>query len=217
MNFGRIFKKTACRFSSIKKACELPSLDNISEMKKANNIILSPKQLKLISKTILSKKKCKLLVFGLGNDSEYWNKLNKEGLTVFLEDNEKWMDKITSNIKDIKAYKVDYKTKRKNWKELLNSPDLFEMNLPEDVSNNKWDVILVDAPEGWSDSKPGRMKSIFLSSKLINYKGDVFVHDCNRQVENIYSNKFLKERNLNKEIKSIFGNLRHYQMQSSPF
>ena len=216
MKICDLLNKTASKFSTIKLASDLPNLENITEMKKANNIILSPKQLQFISKTILKKKKCKLLVFGLGNDSDYWNRLNRNGLTIFLEDNEKWMEKITSRINNIKAFKVDYKTKRKNWKELLDSPDLLDLELPDEVANNKWDVILVDAPAGWSGNKPGRMKSIFLSSKLINKAGDVFVHDCNRQVEDIYSNKFLKKRNLNKEIKSLFGNLRHYQMKSLP-
>ncbi|NIQ13639.1 MAG: hypothetical protein GTO02_04285 [Candidatus Dadabacteria bacterium] len=200
------------RWMSIELAANSPTEQNISLMKKTNKIILSTRQLKFISKTIINKEKCKLLVFGVGNDSGYWHKLNRHGVTVFLEDNEKWIEKVKKRHKSIKVYKVDYKTKRKDWKELLDSPDLEKIKLPDKVVNKKWDVILVDAPEGWSDNKPGRMKSIFLSSKLVKISGDVFVHDCNRQVEDIYSNKFLKKRNLKIEIKSFFGNLRHYQI-----
>lgn len=52
--------------------------------------------------------------------------------------------------------------------------------------------------EGWSDAKPGRMKSIYTAAKLAHSSKDcsVFVHDCDRQVEAIYSDTFLHQKNL---------------------
>ena len=72
------------------------------------------------------------------------------------------------------------------------------MKLPKEIAQNKWDIIFVDAPEGWSDEKPGRMKSIYTAAKLASLSKDciVFVHDCDRKVEDVYSNRFLKEENL---------------------
>lgn len=209
-----ILIKPVSAWLSVELATHWPSLYNISEMKKLNKIILSSDQLYTISKTIIVKRPCRLLVFGLGNDSVFWHKLNRRGQTVFLEDNEEWIKKVTGKLKTVSAYHVDYKTRRKDWKELIDSPELLDIELPEEVNNQKWDVILVDAPQGWSNSKPGRMKSIFLSSKLVDETGDVFVHDCNREVEDVYSHRFLKKRNMKREIKSLFGNLRHYRMNS---
>jgi rhamnogalacturonan II specific xylosyltransferase len=37
---------------------------------------------------------CNLLIFGLGFDSVFWNDVNKLGSTVFLEDNQHWIDTV---------------------------------------------------------------------------------------------------------------------------
>lgn len=183
-------------------------------MKKFNKIILSTEQIKLITETIANKKNCRLLVFGLGNDSAFWYKLNKSGESIFLEDKEKWMNKITKKIKNTRAFKIDYKSQRKDWKKLIDLSHELNIDLPNEITDKEWNVIIVDAPKGSSDSSPGRMKSIFLASKLISDHGDVFVHDCDREVEDIYSTKFLKKNNLVKEIKSPKGDLRHYKISS---
>lgn len=189
-----------------------PSHFNLSVMRKLNEIQLSSEQLKVISTTIKRKAPCKLLVFGLGNDSVFWSNLNRGGVTIFLEDNKDWLQKITKRSKGITAFLVNYNTQRKDWKMLLGYPSLLNMTLPNDVEKEEWDVILVDAPTGWNDQTPGRMKSIFLSSRLVKNSGDIFVHDCNREVEDIYCNNFLRKENLRMEIKALIGFLRHYHI-----
>lgn len=189
-----------------------PSHFNISLMKRLNEIQLSTMQLKVICATIKRKTPCRLLVFGLGNDSSFWASLNRNGTTVFLEDNEEWFEKITEKLKNIKAFLVSYNTQRKDWMTMLENESLLEMTLPDDVGNEAWDIILVDAPAGWNDENPGRMKSIFLSSRLIRNSGDIFVHDCDREVEEIYCDKFLQKENLKTEIKATIGFLRHYRI-----
>jgi len=169
-------------------------------------------QLKVISTTVKEKAPCKLLIFGLGNDSVFWSKLNRGGITIFFEDNKNWFQKITKRSKNLTAFLVNYNTKRSDWKMLLESPSLLDMTLPDTVEKEEWDVILVDAPEGLSDQNSGRMKSIFLSSRLVRNLGDIFVHDCDREVEDIYCNNFLKKENLKIEIKGPTGLLRHYHL-----
>ena len=144
-----------------------PSHFNISVMRKLNGIQLSSEQLKVIFTTIKRKAPCKLLVFGLGNDSVFWSKLNRGGVTIFLEDNKDWLQNVTKRSKGMTAFLVNYNTRRKDWKVLLESPSLFNMALPNDVEKEEWDVVLVDGPAGWNDKTPGRMKSIFLSLRLI--------------------------------------------------
>ncbi|ESP62469.1 hypothetical protein SMITH_629 [Smithella sp. ME-1] len=185
-------------------------------MRKLNGIQLSTMQLKVICATIKRKTPCRLLVFGLGNDSSFWASLNRNGTTVFLEDNKDWFKKITEKLENIKTFLVSYDTQRKDWKAMLENKSLLEMTLPDDVENDAWDIILIDAPVGWNDESPGRMKSIFLSSKLIRNSGDIFVHDCDREVEEVYCDKFLQKENLKAEIKAPIGLLRHYHIMNRP-
>lgn len=189
-----------------------PSYFNISVMRKLNEIQLSTEQLKVISTTVKRKAPCKLLIFGLGNDSMFWFNLNRGGVTIFLEDNKSWFQKVTKRSKNLIAFFVNYNTQRSDWKMLLESPSLLDMTLPNNVEKEKWDVIFIDAPEGWNDKTPGRMKSIFLSSRLVKDSGDIFVHDCDREIEDIYCNKFLKKENLKIEIKTLSRFLRHYHI-----
>lgn len=201
---------------SIELARLWPSQFTISMMRLLNAILLSSQQLNVISTTVKRKAPCKLLVFGLGNDSVFWSKLNRGGVTIFLEDNKDWLQKVTKRSKGITAFLVSYNTQRTDWKLLLESPSLLNMTLPNDVEKEEWDVVLVDAPEGTNDQTPGRMKSIFLSARLIKNSGDIFVHDCNREIEDIYCNNFLKKENLKMEIKAAIGFLRHYHITNRP-
>jgi glucuronoxylan 4-O-methyltransferase len=211
----KTFKKITKYFfarPSIELARIWPLHLNISVMRRLNEIQLSAEQLKVIVITVKAKAPCKLLIFGLGNDSVFWLKLNRGGVTIFLENNNDWFQKITKRSKDLIVFLVNYNTQRNDWKLLLESPSLLDMTLPNNVAKEEWDVIFVDAPEGWNDQTSGRMKSIYLSSKLVKNSGDIFVHDCNREVEDIYCNKFLKKENLKKEIKAPSGFLRHYHI-----
>jgi uncharacterized protein (TIGR01627 family) len=189
-----------------------PSHHNISVMRRLNNILLSAEQLKYISMIVKRKAPCKLLIFGLGNDSVFWFKLNRGGITIFLENNEKWLQRITKRSKGIAAFLVDYNTQRADWEMLLKSPSLLDMTLPNEVREKDWDVIIVDAPAGYNDQTPGRMKSIYMSSSLAKNSGDIFVHDCNRVVEDVYCSKYLKKENLKAEIKAPTGLLRYYHI-----
>ena len=52
------------------------------------------------------------------------------------------------------------------------------------------------------------MQIIFTAATLVAPGGDVFVHDCNREVERRYSEHFLLRQNLLRQV----GKLRHYRM-----
>jgi hypothetical protein len=196
---------------TVKLAACWPSSFNIFIMKTFNQIVLSTKQLKAICATLKKRTPCRLLVFGLGNDSLFWLTLNRDGLTVFIEDDKNWFEKITKKSKGIKAFLVHYGTQRKDWKKLLENTSLLKTILPDDIEKEEWDIILVDGPKGWGDETPGRMKSIFLASRLIGKSGEIFVHDCDREVEDAYCNKFLGENNLKMEYRDPIGFLRHYR------
>ena len=175
-------------------------------IRKLRGIQMNTEELHSIISVIEKIKPCNLLVFGVGNDSSLWIRKNSEGRTAFIEDSLPWFNKIKSRNKGMEAYVVDYGTIRTQWKELLNKPKKLWPDMPKYITKTKWDVVIVDAPAGWQDDKPGRMKSIYVASRLIKKHGHVFVHDCGRVIEKTYSNKFLKKRNLYEEI----CGLRHY-------
>ncbi len=193
-----------------------PSDFHIDKLREAHDIQLGTEQLKVIMSAVRKTDSCRLLVFGLGNDSLFWSRINRGGITIFLEDNQEWMDKIIGKSRRIEAFLVKYNTRMEEWRKLLESPSLLEMSLPDEVENQKWDVILVDGPQGWKDYHPGRMKSIYLSAKLIKDSGDIFVHDCEREIEDAYCRRFLEERNMRREIAGGYGVLKHYKMIRPP-
>src|SRR5262249_23865204 len=50
------------------------------------------------------------LIFGMGNDSPFWFKLNQRGRTVFVEDQQDWFRKICDENPFLEAYFVKYGT-----------------------------------------------------------------------------------------------------------
>ena len=136
---------------------------------------------------------CRLLVFGLGNDSPFWSQANPNGRNAFLEDYQPWFDKITRKFPALEAYPVSYPCNITEWEDVIDKPDRLAMDLPGEITGNKWDVILVDGPRGhkYSQEHPGRMSSIYMASQLVARDGYVFVHDAERTVEDAYSTKYL--------------------------
>jgi hypothetical protein len=129
-----------------------------------------------------------------------WERVNREGETAFLEDDAAWADRIRPELASARIYAVEYGTELSEWQSLLESPDRLELTLPDAVSSRRWDVILVDGPPGYPDYEkygarvsPGRMKSIYMASKLVAPGGIVFVHDCDRVIERIYAARYLGE------------------------
>jgi hypothetical protein len=152
------------------------------------------------------------LVFGLGNDSPFWSNLNRQGRTVFIEDQQEWFNKVTRELPSLEAYLVDYGTKREQGMQLIDHPEKLAMDLPAGIRNTKWDVILVDGPAGYEDGTPGRMKSIYEASRLVKERGSVFVHDHERAVESAYGARYLLQGNLVAETQGL-ALLRHYRYQ----
>ncbi|MEB3883626.1 TIGR01627 domain-containing protein [Lyngbya sp. CCY1209] len=154
------------------------------------------------------------LIFGVGKDSPFWIEVNENGKTVFLEDNQDWLNQVRASCSEIDAHSVRYNTTRRRWLDLLaqhaQGIDCLLMELPDRIWETRWDFIFVDAPAGYAEDVPGRMQSIYTASLLALNSGhtDVFVHDCDRLVETIYSGYFLHDENLVTQV----GKLKHYQI-----
>jgi Polysaccharide biosynthesis len=168
----------------VEVSVDLPTLDYAQ-------IQLQPVELNPIIHEIRSTPSCKLLIFGCGHDSRLWEEINPDGTTAFIEDNQDWITLTRSQLKSSAVIKVDYDTRVIDWPLLIDAGENLMLKLPETITAHQWDVILVDAPAGYDDVKPGRMKSIYTALRLVCAGGIIFVHDCERPLESAYCARYL--------------------------
>jgi uncharacterized protein (TIGR01627 family) len=188
-------------------AASRPSYFSIAVMREANWILLSAAEIHAIAQTVRAIPGCRLLVFGAGHDSRFWVECNQGNTTVFLEHNTAWAEQIANEIGRELIFDVSYRHRRSDWLRLLDAPDQLACVLPPEVSAAEWDIVLVDGPPGYLPEQPGRMQSIFTAAKMVRPGGYVIVHDCDREVERIYCDRFLGPGNLQRQV----GILRIYK------
>jgi hypothetical protein len=182
-------------------------------------IILEPQEILLIAKGIEEFSYCNLLVFGMGNDTPLWMEINSKGRTAFLEDSNDWRQKVIGSCPNAESYLVTYNTKISEWESLVDEYQRLAIDLPVQITDTKWDVILVDGPSGdYPNYKklhgfepPGRMSSIYMSARLIKQGGYIFVHDCNRIIERVYADRYLYDINLIEQTRTK-SQLRKYRI-----
>jgi len=183
---------------------------------------MSDTDIRAISAVLRARAPCNLLVFGLGAESPLWLALNHGGRTVFLEENEFYVKYLEPRHPGMEAYDVSYTTKVRDFRDLLAAARasrrkecrpiqnlLFSEcrlainDLPNDLYDVPWDMVLIDGPSGWNPNSPGRMPSIFTTAVLARSgataaKGrptDVLVHDFQFEVEQVLSREFLCDEN----------------------
>ncbi|KAF4390477.1 hypothetical protein CsatB_022551 [Cannabis sativa] len=173
------------------------------------------------------------LVFGLGHDSLMWASLNPRGNTLFLEEDPKWVQTVLQKAPQLRAHYVKYRTQLREADDLLatykSEPRCWPAkaaplkgnercrlaleNLPAEVYEREWDLIMVDAPRGYFPEAPGRMAAIFSAAVMArNRKGSgvthVFLHDVDRKVEKTFAEEFLCRKYLVKAV----GRLWHFEI-----
>ncbi|GMI70651.1 glucuronoxylan methyltransferase1 [Hibiscus trionum] len=188
------------------------------------------KEISVTAKILEKKSPCNFLVFGLGHDSLMWSSLNYGGRTVFLEEDEAWIEQIRRRFPMLESYHVTYDSKVNQAENLMDvgrGPEcrtiadpkhsmcqLALKGLPSEVYDIKWELIMVDAPTGYYEDAPGRMSAIYTAGMMARNKEkgetDVFVHDVNRVVEDKFSIAFLCEGYMKKQQ----GRLRHFRIPS---
>lgn len=144
-----------------------------------------------------------------------WASLNPNGLTLFLEETPDWVTTVLKEAPFLNAKTVPYRTRLKEADRLLASyrdePDclpgraflkgnqkcrLALENLPGEVYDNEWDVIMIDAPRGYFPDAPGRMAAIYSAAMMARARKrggntHVFLHDVDRKVEKDFAKEFL--------------------------
>ncbi|PUZ74143.1 hypothetical protein GQ55_1G042000 [Panicum hallii var. hallii] len=160
---------------------------------------------------------CNMLVFGLGAETPLWRALNHGGRTVFLDENPYYVAHLEGKHPGLEAYDVAYATAVRELPDLLDAARaaraaecrpvqnlLFSEcrlainDLPNQLYDVAWDVILVDGPRGFTEGSPGRMSAIYSAAVMARTKGaetEVLVHDYEREVERACGREFLCEEN----------------------
>eukprot|EP00928_Gymnodinium_smaydae_P096663 TRINITY_DN8586_c0_g2_i1.p1 TRINITY_DN8586_c0_g2~~TRINITY_DN8586_c0_g2_i1.p1 ORF type:complete len:228 (-),score=37.55 TRINITY_DN8586_c0_g2_i1:37-720(-) len=134
------------------------------------------------------------LVFGTGYDSPFWLDSNPHGATHFLEHHKEWIGFQPARVKDL-TLPVHYTSKFSEAKDHINDAkmlsEFYETQVPEDLKRTHWDQILVDSPEGYGSSNPGRGQSIYAAKLMAQDSTVIFVDDCERSAEMLYIKKWL--------------------------
>ncbi|KAK1316276.1 Protein IRX15-LIKE [Acorus calamus] len=184
-----------------------------------------------IARAISSCAPCPVLVFGLGHETPLWRALNPGGRTVFVDQNEYYVSHFEDRHPHLEAYGVHYATRESEAEELVRAAKaeargacrpvqdlLFSEcglainDMPNELYEVGWEVIVVDGPRGGDSSAPGRMAAIFTAGVLARSKKGgsegthVFVHDFDGEVERVCAEEFLCKENL---VGST-GRLAHY-------
>ena len=193
-----------------------------------------------ITANILDKKgPCNFLIFGLGFDSIMWTAMNP-GRTVFLEDDKLWAERMRKTAPFLEIYTVNYPVRKREYPRSLerfqNHKDcnpagstagcFLMLALPQKLLDMSWDIIMVDAPNGGGgDNSSTRQMSIFTAAILARRSSagaHVLVHDVHREIEDVFSDKFLCSENLVEALERsarLFSGsrlaLRHYYIQHS--
>jgi glucuronoxylan 4-O-methyltransferase len=181
-----------------------------SVMRRYTGIQMSVDELRTVVGVVRQRAPCNFLVFGLGKDSSLWSQANRGGRTVFIEDNPAWCAQIRRMAPPFEIHEVEYRTRVEDADVLLGTPESLRLDLG-DIATAGWDIILIDAPEGWLPNKPGRMQPIGNASSLGRACADVFVHDCDRRIERMYCDHFFGNERLVRTV----GRLRHYRLRGT--
>ena len=132
----------------------------------------------------------KMLVFGLGYDSELWyNATNKN--TYFIENNKKYIE-LNKNIDSNNIIYHQYNNISVKSCLSLKNEQIDTFKIPEKILNlAPFDIILIDGPNGFDNNCPGRLLPIFWSKKYLSKIGTIiYVDDASRNVEKRCINKY---------------------------
>lgn len=176
------------------KALQLSS-SKLTQALYNHNIQMSLGQVQAIVAAIrASGPECKLLIFGCGNDSDFWHAVNATGKTVFLENHARWLAKAKKRNPSLDIRQVDYGHRTVENSLPIDEPSLRLHPMPQVMLEEAWDVVIIDSPMGYRKSSPGRALPIYWTSAVATPRAHIFVDDYERKLERKYADHFLNAR-----------------------
>lgn len=155
---------------------------------------------------------CRFVSFSTGFDVPLWLDVNKNGVNLFLEHDPYYVELTKRENPQANVLLVKYETKMvadtTKHQEYFLRPQPIEGFLQE-YRDLHWDIAFVDGPPGFELGCPGRFQSIFEASQLQGVK-HVFIHDCNRTVEQECCSHFFNEKTGKWKLHETIRKLRHY-------
>lgn len=134
----------------------------------------------------------KMLVFGVGFDSELWYHAAKYNI-LFVENNLQYIELARKQNLPISVYPYENISVKNSFQ--LTDKQLDEFPLP--LLDPPYDIILIDGPEGYAEEKPGRLLPIYWSWKYLSKKSTkIYVDDANRPLEMSAVKRFFHQENL---------------------
>jgi hypothetical protein len=135
-------------------------------------------------------KNLKVLVFGLGYDSNLWYNLSDNN-TFFVEDNQDYID-LNKDIPQSNIVKYKYKTTVEQSFD-ISDEEILVHSIPEELLKlGPFDIIIIDGPAGYAGNRPGRLLPIYWSKTYLSKPGTIiYIDDCKRRLEKHCIDRFL--------------------------
>jgi hypothetical protein len=132
----------------------------------------------------------KMLIFGLGYDSNLWYNLTNKNI-FFIENNQEYI-KINKNISKENIIIYDYNGITVKTSFTMTDKEINSFMIPDEIIKNApYDIIYIDGPPGYRENNPGRLLPIYWSSTVLSKPGSiVYIDDCKRPLESMCINRY---------------------------
>ena len=136
---------------------------------------------------------CRLLVLGVGRDSGAWQEVNRGNTTLFLENNEDWINRVRDQDVEPEIRSLIYSQSYEEWAtEKFSEEAVVLPTMESPPFDGTWDCAFVDAP--WGPTF-GRHQSTHAATLAIRPGGLLAIHDCEREREQTVCRVLLEGRN----------------------
>lgn len=144
----------------------------------------------------------KMLIFGLGYDSNLWFRATDNN-AFFIEHDDKYIKYCVDNtkigLKNIVKHSYSNISVKGSLSTLLKEPDsrLDELYpIPDDILKlGQFDIILVDGPCGYEEDQPGRLLPIYWSFKYLSKPNTlIYIDDTKRELERLSISRFVGDK-----------------------
>ena len=164
--------------------------DTIMSKYYSPKILIGKPMIEDIVKTMIGNNK-KVLIFGLGYDSNLYYFANNKKNIWFVETNDEYI-KLCKEIDKKCVIKHDFSNITVKSSMTLSDEQIEKYPIPYILLKNApYDIILVDAPVGSSDNAPGRLLPMYWTKECLSHSGTiVYADDTERKLENYCIKKY---------------------------